>query len=418
MARSPRGNFDRAVTRVREDVTDPGVRSALLDFADALDPEIPHESVPNPTPSGGVEHKTLSNGTAALYLGHLRRAHERGLDVLSADTETVNGFMNDIVTDPERRRTGLVEHTGTLSPSSAGALQAAIIGFVRWCNEPGVGDHRPDAGVEWPANGIRVFSPESKAVDLDTLPGGDDLNAMREACLDSMNTRRDRAFVEVVAGTGLRAYAIVTLRIEDVRLDGDIPHVMLNPEIEGDGDKGVIQNSGRWKPIVTDTRPIKEWIDNHPIGDGWLFIGDPNNAATNPSDHWSVGAARAMLKRRAKDAGVSADVNPHAWRHYAYTKSEDLPIPETVRRKVFGWAPGSNVGETTYAHQQNETAGRKFAEAWGEAFADEADSVSISEQILGEALEADLPPEAMKALAQQLVANDEFMDEIEHALHP
>jgi hypothetical protein len=121
-------------------------------------------------------------------------------------------------------------------------------------------------------------------------------------------------------------------------------------------------------------------------------------------------------------------VNPHNWRHYAYTKSQDLPIDESKRRTVFGWAPGSDTGSTVYGHTENEQAGRDFAEAWAEAFGDadtegiaeqivgDADTEGIAEQIVGDAVTGDLSPEARQALVQELVGDDAAKQELAEAV--
>lgn len=437
MARSARDRFETERNRC-QNIEVPAVADALGgQFADALDPEYNHAHVPKPNQNGGVTHVSGSNSTAKNYLSALRCAHQRGLDVLGADADTVNDFMRDLVTDPERRRYDLVDYEGSIGKPSAKSWQSALRAFYRFCTEPGA-DGRPEVAVTWPADDIIMFSERSKPKhDADDMPEEADLDAMREACLAGQNTRRDRAFVELAAGTGQRVSALVTLRVGDVHLDGDAPHVMLNPEIAGDGDKGAIENSGRWKPIVTDTGPIRQWIQNHPLSDPdtraehgapeafedcYLFVGSLRQRSTDPADHWGAEAARNMLDRRKADTAtmpgvktVAIPVNPHNWRHYAYTKSQDLPMDESTRRKVFGWAPGSDTGQTIYGHKENEQAGREFAEVWAEAFG-EADSAAVAEQIVGDAAAGDLPPETRRALVRELVSDDAVVAELAEAV--
>jgi len=113
----------------------------------------------------------------------------------------------------------------------------------------------------------------------------------------------------------------------DVDLDADVPHVLLNPEIAGDGDKGAIERTGRWKPIVTDTGPIRQWIQTHPLRDAdrraehgapddfedcYLFVGSPRQHSTDLSDHWGTDAVRSMLMRRKADTETLAGA---LWTH-------------------------------------------------------------------------------------------------------
>jgi hypothetical protein len=248
------------------------VRHALGEFADAVDPEVDHEEVPV-LKNGGLDgHESKSNSTAKNYLSAVRCAHQRGLDVLNADAGTVNDFMRDLVTEPERRRYDLVDYDGSMEKPSAKSYQSALRAFYRFCNDPGASADRPDVAVDWEAvtgsQDIIMFSERSDPKhDEADMPEQADLDAMREACLHSQNTRRDRAFLEVAAGTSQRVYALVTLKVKHVNLDDDIPHVLLNPKIAGDGDKDAIDTTGRWKPIVTDTGPIRQWIQNHPTSE-------------------------------------------------------------------------------------------------------------------------------------------------------
>jgi len=440
MARSTRDEFERERDRVA-DIDNDEVRAVLLRFADALDPEVSHEQVPKPTSNGGIDCGSKSNNTAKNYLSHLRTLHQLGLNLLDADAETVNRFMEDFVTDPKRRRYDLVDGDKKVSKPTGKGYQSALRGFYRYCDEPNARESRPGVSVSWPADGsdgIHMFRERSDPKhDEADMPEQDDLDAIREACLAGQNTRRDRAFLELAAGTGQRVYALVTLRIKHVNLGADVPHVLLNPEIDGDGDKGAIEKTGRWKPIVTDTGPVRKWIENHPLRDPderaehgapesfedcYLFIGSLQHWSTDPSEHLGTEAARNMLARRKADTTsmtgvktVEVPVNPHNWRHYAYTKSQDLPIDESVRRKVFGWADGSDTGEHVYGHITNQKAGEQYAEAFAEAFGD-ADTEGVAEQVVGAAAAGDLPPEVKKRLVSELTRDDDLMSELAEAV--
>lgn len=437
MARSPRDRFERERDRIH-DIDADDVRAALLEFADALDTEYNHASIPKPEQNGGLKRETKSNSTAKNYLSAVRCAHQRGLDLLTADAETVNNFMRDLVTEPERRRTDLVNYDGSIGKPSAKSWQSALRAFYRFCTEPGAADDRPDVAVEWPADDIIMFTERSDPKhDESDMPEQDDLDAMREACLQGQNTRRDRAFLELAAGTGQRAYALVTLRVGDIHLDAETPYVLLNPEIDGDGDKGAIENTGRMKPIVTDTGPIRKWIQNHPLSDPavreehgapeafedcYLFVGSLRQRSTDAADHWSAEAARNVLERRKADTEtlpgvktVDIPVNPHNWRHYAYTQSQDLPMDESTRRAVFGWTKGSDTGQRIYGHKENEKAVREFAEKWAETHG-AADTEGVAEQVVGAAAGGKLSPEVRRALVEELLADDDLKTELAEAV--
>lgn len=446
MARSPRDRLDRE----REFVTamdDDAVRAALLGFADALDPAVVHDSVPRVKHGRVAGRESFSNGSAHNYLAKLRKCHHRGLDLLGADVDTVNAFMEDCVNPPGERRHGIVtDFENHLARSTAAAYQAGLRQFYRWATEPG-GDGRPDVAVPFEAvdgsRRLRMFTPETSPSDRSERPGQAELDAMREACLRSQNTRRDRAFLELAAGTGQRVYALVTLRVGDVHLDGTddvpFPHVYLNEAIHNDGDKGAIDRAGgRLRPFVADAGPVRAWLEHHPMRDPdvraahgaperfdecYLFVGDLKQSTTDGGDHWSRNGARGMLARRKTDTAsmagvdtVETKVNPHVWRGYAYTRSKELPIDESVRRKVFGWAPGSDEGDRIYDHTALADAAEQFSGAWAEAFGNESDATAVAEQIAGPMVGGDLPPEARKALARELLGDEAFMAELRSGL--
>lgn len=439
MGKGPRERFLRERERIKS-ITDDDVRETLEAFADATDPEIAHETVPIVESGRITKHESRTNGGAKAYCSILRSAHDRGLDLLDADSETINAFMNELVTKPSNRRHDLVDYEDHIMRTTAKNWQGALRTFYRWCTEPSRSEDRPDVEIDWPADEIRMFTGSSEPKhDSDDLPEAEDLNALREACMTSMNTRRDRAFLELAAGTGQRVYALVTLRVGDLRLDGDTPHIMLNPMIRDDGDKGAIEAAGRWRPIVTDPGPIREWLSNHPLRDAdsrreagapssfedcYAFVGQPEQRRTDLSSHWGINAARQMLERRADYTrraddlhSVTIPVNPHNWRHFAYTKSQDVPeLDEPTRRKVFGWRPGSKAGEDLYGHESGKKAGKRFARLW-KAHHGEADQRTIAEEILGDAVGADIPPETRKALVRELASDQELIDELASAVH-
>lgn len=444
MARSPRDRFETERSRLGA-IDDPDTRSALLAFADAIDPEVVHVDVPAVKDGRIVGRKEFSNSTCENYPAYLRRAHERGLDLLGADVETVNDFMADLVTDADDRRHGLVDHKGSISKVTASCWQAALRTFYRFCAEPETRDERPGVRVPWDAvdgsHRLRMYAARPEpSVGEDEMPGQAELDAMREACLSGQNTRRDRAFLETAAGTGQRVYAIVTLRVGDVYLDGTddvpFPHVYLNPAIKNDGDKGAIERAGgRLRPFVADHRPVREWLDNHPLADAdtredlggpdafedcYLFIGSLRQYHTLATSHWSGSGARKMLDRRKTDTAslptvetVTGPVNPHAWRGYAYTRSKGLPVDEADRRRMFGWSPGSDEGERSYDHTELAQAAGRIAEAWADTF-DGTDSAaaSIAEQVVGATSTVDLSAAEREAIVADLLADGRLVDEL------
>lgn len=426
------GTSDRSVVIDADE--HPAVVEALGEFAKAADPERTRPQLRKPRPDGTLKDVDLSNNSAAHYLRRLRLAHQYGFDLLNGTADEFNDFMTNLVdgdpTDPD--------DTGRMGKATASQYQSAARAFYRFCTEPGAAADRPDVAVEWPADDILIFSSDSSPRHDEADMFDDvDVDALREACIKGRNPRRDRAFLELLAGTGQRITAIRTLKVGDIRTDPEDgpPHILLNPEIQNDGDKGAIDAAGRWRPIVSDVGPIREWLDHHPLRDPdvrrehdcpeafedcYCFIGEIYHHETDASKPWDDSAPASMLKRRkaatAKMPGVETvtkPVDPHNFRHWGYSKSKELPIDEDIRRKVFGWKPGSDTGDTVYGHVGSEQAGRQFAEEWVEKFGDSSEAVAgVSEQIAGSLFGGDLSPEARRELARELATDQEFLDAI------
>lgn len=423
------GESDRDVAL--DPQADAAVACALTAFANAADPEAMRPQLRKPRKDGTLKDVDLSNNSSASYLRRLRLTYQYGFDLLDGTAEEYNDFMVELVDgDPDDPT-----DDGPLQRSTASQYQSAARMFYRFCTEPGEADGRPDVEVEWPADAIRIFhydaEPQHDDGDMFT---DDEVNALREACLKAQNPRRDRAFIELLCGTAQRVTVIRTLRIQDVDLTGKVPNILINPEIRNDGDKGAIEAWGRWRPIVSDVGPIREWIENHPLRDDsvrsehgcpdrfedcYLFVGEPSHYNSDPTNPWANSSTWRMLRRRrdatdriASVPTVTKPVDHHNFRHFAYTRSKELPIDEGVRRAVFGWVSGSETGETTYGHVTGQQLGKEFAEAWADAFDDgDADTVEgVADEIAGAVFSGELSPEAMQDLGRHLGGNEHFRE--------
>lgn len=416
---------DEGYSVTYDGLDDAAVVDALVGFAKAADPDRSRPRLRKPRKDGSVVDADITFNTAKEYLQAMRLIHERGFDLLNGLAGEFNEFMHDMV-DGE-----LDAYGGSIQRTTASRYQSAARAFYRYCDEPGKSSDRPDTTITWPVEEIYVFSDQSEPrYDEADMFEDAEVDALRKACIHTRNSRRDRAFIELVAGTAQRIEALRTLRIKDVNVDadGELPHILLNPEIRNDGDKGAINNAGRYRPIVSDHTPIREFIEHHPlrdpdararhdtpdrVDDCYLFVGDPHHPDTDASRPWDANAIRQMLTRLGDRAGVDKPVKPHNFRHFAYSKSKELPIDEGIRRKVFSWAPGSDTGETVYGHVETKKAGEQFAEEWAAAFGSADGSIEgVTEQIVGSAFGGDLSPEARQALARELVEDSEFVDAI------
>ena len=401
--------------------------AALLEFSRALDPDSARPRLRKPRADGSVVDVDPSPSTAFEYLRLMRITHDRGFDLLTGTAEEYNDFMLDMVDG------ALKAYDGEIGRTTAGKYQSAARAFYRFCDEPGQSDDRPDTAIEWPADDIVVFADQSEPrYDEADMFDEDEVDALRKGCIRTQNPHRDRALIEILAGTAQRIEAVRTLRVRDVVTDpdGGPPYILLNPEIRDDGDKGAIEHAGRWRPIVSDVGPIREYLNHHPLSDPavrrehgapgnledcYLFVGDPDHPRTNASNPWAANGIRRVLERLGNRVGVDKPVRPHNFRHWSYSRSKELDVDESVRRKIFGWAPGSTTGDTVYGHVSSEQAGKQFAEQWAERFDDRGIS-GVAEQLVGDVVAGDLSPEARQALVKELIGDESFIDDLASAI--
>ena len=105
-----------------------------------------------------------------------------------------------------------------------------------------------------------------------------------------------RAIVELLAGTGLRIDAALTMPSCLLRLDGDNPHVYVNPDMMS--CKGKTAGEVPMSPYAA--RILREYMANRPITDKPLFP-------------YTATGFRGVLKKVSPD-GVT--VKPHSLRHF------------------------------------------------------------------------------------------------------
>jgi integrase/recombinase XerD len=215
----------------------------------------------------------------------------RGLHLAEAPTDLVEEHL------AERREAGL-------SAASRARALAAIRGLHRFCVEEGFTRADPTSGVETPRKGLRL----PKALDeedveqlLDTCRGGDPLS------------RRDRAILELLYGTGIRVSELAGLSLSDVGSDTGLLKVL------GKGGKERLVPLGRMSRIAVDDwlgsrgRPLLEprrWARRQ--DSEALFLNARGGRMTRQGV-WGV------LKKRAASVGLSDRVHPHVLRHSCAT---------------------------------------------------------------------------------------------------
>jgi integrase len=356
MARGPRDRLKRQKERVTE-LKDEGDITAeaaerLLTFAEALDGATVSESYHLPDGT----RKTVEPRTVSAYLRNLRICAEEGLKLTEADAEDFNSLIARLYDDNRAQKTTL--HT----------YQVAAEHFYRLHDDLNAD---PDA--------IEKFSERSDPkYDEQDMFESEEVDALRQACSATKMPIRNRAFLELLIFTGQRISALLTLRVDDVELDGDDgnAYIYLNDDYakEQGGLKGALQR-GRKRPIFGAEKYVRDWLQYHPETSGlgtddeedvWLFIGDPSHWKTDPDDHWSRPSARQRLGQIRKEAGVEKPVEAHNFRHYfATVMYRDYDLDKDTIRMLVGHAEDSKALESTYTHVFDDDYIRRAEEKTG-----------------------------------------------------
>lgn len=185
------------------------------------------------------------------------------------------------------------EREGSLSPSTIASRTRAVKRLFNWLEEEGVLEVNPTRRVKTP----RPKQGKPKAIAMD-----DFLALLAATGSKSVDDLRDRAILLFLADTGCRVSGLCGLRVADVDLEAGLATVTEK------GDKT------RLAPFNSPTAAaLRAWLEVRPQGQGpWLFV----SLSTSIKGRLAPGGVIQMLKRRAKRAGVTGRVNPHAFRHF------------------------------------------------------------------------------------------------------
>lgn len=313
MATTPRDRLDRELAKA----ADHRLADRLATYADALDADNHRVTATD----GDGERYACEPRTVEGYLRAVRISAD-GVDLTTADVAAVNGRLLDLADDR--------------ADSTMVTYQAALRAFYHVHDDLGVD---PDALV--------TFNPDQRPRhDEQDMFTEDEVFELRSAVMRTANPIRNRAILELLVYTGQRIRAIVTLRVDDV--DTDAGAFYLNDQV--DGLKGALQR-GRRRPLLGARKYVRDWLEAHPTGAGWLFVGDPNHWRTADGDHLAETTVDQILRRVATDAGVDKPANAHAFRHYTATVlRRDYDLGWDRIGALFGVVEGSSMPETTYSH--------------------------------------------------------------------
>lgn len=161
---------------------------------------------------------------------------------------------------------------------------------------------------------------------------------------------RDKALLFALYESGARISEILGLKVGDINFDRYGAYFVV------DGKTG--QRRIRLIDAVPD---LQAWINNHPLRDNsdaplWCNLNTPKE----PLDY---NAARAMLMRTAKRAGISRKMHAHLLRHCRLTQlAKDFS--ESELKVMAGWAGDSRMAGV-YVHLSGADVERKMLEKKG-----------------------------------------------------
>jgi integrase len=154
----------------------------------------------------------------------------------------------------------------------------------------------------------RQNRPAKRKKGIDDVLMPDDVVKLIEAC----GSARDRALLAVLAATGARISEVCQLRLKDVKLSNGTGYQMWFGQTKVRGEE-------RYSPKIEGA--FKKYLDDylaiHPSRNDletWLF---PSTARDGQPVHDST--IRDLVIGLAKKAGITKDVNPHAFRHARVT---------------------------------------------------------------------------------------------------
>ena len=211
----------------------------------------------------------------------------------------------DAITSDAVRAWSARMHEARLSAVTIGRKLAAVRSFCNFLCREGILDNNPARQVRNPKTEQRLprFLTES---DVDDLLGFAD---------DSPAGCRDRALLELLYATGLRASELVGLDRASLRADNTL-------RVLGKGSKERVVPFGSRARIALDAWfPLRDtWLGGDSPRQRKLATGDREDArqALFLGDHggrMTTDALRRVLDRRLRESPVAQRVTPHALRH-------------------------------------------------------------------------------------------------------
>jgi len=213
--------------------------------------------------------------------------------------------------------------------------KATIKAFYKWLEKS---DDYPEK-VRWIKYKVKRTLPKNVPCELDI-----------KKLISAADHLRDKALIFALYESGARISEILSLKLGDFNFDKYGVFFVV------DGKTG--QRRIRLIDAVPD---LQAWINKHPLKDNtdapiWCNLNDPKM----PLDY---NAARAMLKRTAKRAGLPQKMHAHMLRHARLTQLAK-EFTESELKIMAGWAGDSRMAGI-YVHLSGADVERKMLKIRG-----------------------------------------------------
>lgn len=231
-----------------------------------------------------------TNETPAAYRSKLKHLFlYLGPDINNLNQETIDRFRTHLL-NRKSKRVGGREVKQPLSRFTCRSILTTVRHFLRWSTEKG---YLPEIRIK----NIKEPTPDPKAVDEITV---DKLLAAAGAFGQDWEKARNTALLYVLRDTGARAGAIAAMDLDNLYLE------------KGYGLSKTKGGQVCWLWFNRATvEALKIWLEYRARldpRDYLLWTGARHNGVSRQ-------AIGQILHRLAKQAGISARVNPHSFRH-------------------------------------------------------------------------------------------------------
>lgn len=172
-----------------------------------------------------------------------------------------------------------------------------------------------------------------ETVTVEDLYTKDELSAIFKAC----NSIRDRAMLEVLYESAVRASELLSMTKENIQFNDNNTAIII---VKG-------KTGTRKIPLYRSVPALKQWLNVHPVGKGRIWVSTTREKH-NPLSRQHL---HSIVKAAVKGANLTRTKRKlvHMFRHTRITELVVLGIRGQTLHKLVGWTRRSNM-EAVYVH--------------------------------------------------------------------